>query len=76
MRGKPAIDWDSVAWNLKDHMEVEGLSMRSLQKKIGVDKATLTRICAGRRCTPEAYLAVCVEMKTKPTYFFIKDDDF
>jgi len=74
--GKPMIDWDSVAYNLKDHMEVEGLTLRDLQKKIGVNKSILSRICNGKRCTPEAYVAVCVEMKAKPTYFFIKDDDF
>lgn len=68
--GKPQIDWECVAHNLKAGMEARGVSMRDLQKEIGVDKATLSRICAGKRCTPEAYVAVCVWMKAKPTYFF------
>jgi lambda repressor-like predicted transcriptional regulator len=69
-RSKPVIDWDCVAYNLKDHMETEGLSLRALQKRTGVDKSTLLRICAGKRCTPEAYLAVCFTMGAKPMYFF------
>lgn len=71
---KPEIDWRCVAFNLKDHMDTEGLSMRDLQKKIGVDKATLSRICNGKRCTPEAYIAVCIEMKAEPTYFFVTEN--
>jgi DNA-binding Xre family transcriptional regulator len=74
--GKPMIDWDSVAWNLKDHMETEALTLRDLQKETGVSKSVLSRICDGKRCTPEAYMAVCAAMGAKPTYFFVKSDDF
>lgn len=69
------VDWDCFSWHVRDALEQSKGSLRDMQKLTGVDHATLSRICHGKPCRVDAYLAICELLEVDPMYFFEREDE-
>ena len=67
------IDWCSFANWVKMNRTSMGLTVRDLESRAGMSKATISRIERGHECSAENYLNLCVWMKISPKYFLTKE---